>query len=74
MVQRSVARERRGYGGWRRAVVGVLAAVVLVSACGSSGSSNNKSSGTSGSSTTASKGVSASSVEKLPGSAEAGHG
>jgi branched-chain amino acid transport system substrate-binding protein len=67
MVQRSVARERRGYGGWRRAVVGVFAAVVLVSACGSSGSSKSNASGTSGSSTTASKGVSSSSVEKLLG-------
>ncbi|HEX7520438.1 MAG TPA: ABC transporter substrate-binding protein, partial [Acidimicrobiia bacterium] len=67
MVQRGVARERRGYGGLRRAVVGVLAAVVLVSACGSSGSSNNKSSGTSGTSTTASKGVSSSTVEKFLG-------
>ncbi len=56
---------RLGYGGWRRAVVGVLAAVVLVSACGSSGSSNSKASGTSGSSTTASKGVSSSSAAKL---------
>ncbi len=64
MVQRSVARERRGYGSWRRAVVGVLAAVVLVSACGSSGSSSSKTSGTSGSSTTA-KGVSSSSAAKL---------
>ncbi len=67
MVQRGLARERRGYGGLRRAVVGVLAAVVLVSACGSSGSSNNKASGTSGSSTTASKGASSASVEKLLG-------
>ncbi len=66
MVQRSVASERRGYGSWGRAVVGVLAAVVLVSACGSSGSSNDKSSGTSGTSTTAS-GSSSASVEKLLG-------
>ena len=73
MVQRSVARERRGYGGWGRAVVGVLAAVVLVSACGSSGSSNDKASGTSGSSTTAS-GVELGQRREAPGSAEAGHG
>jgi branched-chain amino acid transport system substrate-binding protein len=64
-----MAQQRFGRG-WRGAVVGALAAMVLVSACGSSGGSDAKASGTTAPSSTPSTGSSSSSADDLLGPAK----